>query len=432
MAWQPDRNEYAVDVGKQRHTLPRTGARVNFLASARWTRRCGNGASWVSEPPCPSRPPVPVTTDHVDTDRLESYDFELPEHLIAASPSQTRDGSRLLHAGSTLNDLRFSQLGDLLRPGDLLVFNDARVTPARLHGVRVTGGRVEFLVVGFGAEGVWVADRQANGEWVPMLAMTRSNNPLHPGEVVRLDGGGSVELLERVDGMWLMRSQEDEAPDDLLERCGNLPLPPYILERRTALGLAVTDEDDAIRYQTVYARAAGAVAAPTAGLHFTSELLQQLADRGIEQAMLSLMVGVGTFRPVRTETLSAHAMHGEWFEIPGTTADAVRQCRARGGRVVAVGTTVVRALEASAASSPDQLPAEGRSWTDILIQPGHPWRIVDALVTNFHLPRSTLLALVAAFMGHGAMKQAYAHAVASEYRFFSYGDAMFTERQTRR
>lgn len=373
-------------------------------------------------------PVMCVTATFVDTDRMESYDFELPEHLIAASPSVRRDGSRLLHAVGGFRDLRFSQLGELLAPGDLLVFNDARVTPARLHGSRATGGHVELLVVGFGEEGVWTAERTPDGRWTPMVAMSRSNNALRVGEVLRIDGGATVELVGRHDGQWLIQAGDDEAPDALLERCGNLPLPPYILERRAALGLPAESDDDDARYQTVYARQSGAVAAPTAGLHFTPELLGELAASGIEQAMVSLMVGVGTFRPVRTDTLSAHHMHGEWYEIPEATAAAVRRCRARGGRVVAVGTTVVRTLEASACSSSDGLPVAGRAWTDILIRPGHTWRSVDALITNFHLPRSTLLALVGAFMGHAEMHRTYAHAIAQGYRFFSYGDSMFAER----
>jgi len=330
---------------------------------------------------------------------IDDFDYELPHDLIAQHPSETRSGSRLLClSGESLADHRFSDLPGLLSSGDLLVFNDTRVIKARLHGEKASGGSVEVLI-----ERV-LSEREA-------LAQVRASKPPRPGSALRLSGPLEVEVLGREGEFYRLRFPGGVF--DLLERHGGVPLPPYI-------GHAPLAEDER-RYQTVYARAPGAVAAPTAGLHFDEALLAALTRRGVELAYVTLHVGAGTFQPVRVRSLAGHRMHSERYEIPRSTADAVAAARERGGKIVAVGTTTMRCLEASGA-------AAGSGETDLFITPGFEFRVVDRLVTNFHLPRSTLLVLVSAFAGTGAVRRAYRHAVEQRYRFYSYGDAMLVDR----
>ncbi len=334
--------------------------------------------------------------------RRSDFHFDLPESQIAQVPTPVRGASRLLYLDGAANDLRdmqFAQLPELLRAGDLLVFNDTRVIPARLLGQKGSGGKVEVLV-----ERILDEHRVA--------AHVRASKSPKPGSTLVLEGQVTVEMLGRLGELFELRFPEPVLPT--LKAVGRLPLPPYI--ERTP------DAADSERYQTVYARHEGAVAAPTAGLHFTDEMLEQLKAQGLETAFVTLHVGAGTFQPVRTDELHEHVMHSEWLEVPQETCEAIARTRARGGRVVAVGTTVVRSLE-SAAKSGKLQPFSGE--TDIFIYPGYKFRVVDALVTNFHLPESTLLMLVCAFAGYDEVMAAYRHAVAQGYRFFSYGDAMF-------
>lgn len=334
---------------------------------------------------------------------LTDFDYPLPPELIAQAPLPTRSASRLLvvQEDDTLADRLFSDLPDLIRPGDLLVFNDTRVIHARLHGVKTSGGRIEVLI------------ERAVGPH-EALAQVRASKSPQPGSVLRLADAFDVTVLGRVGEFYHLRFPAHESLFALLERHGKLPLPPYIQR-------AAGDPDEA-RYQTVFAREPGSVAAPTAGLHFDEALLERIAARGARCAWLTLHVGAGTFQPVRVEDLGEHRMHRERYLIPQETADAIAATRAAGGRVIAVGTTSLRALEGAARNGTLQA---GSGETDIFILPGYRFQLVDALVTNFHLPKSTLLMLVAAFSGMETMRRAYAHAVASRYRFFSYGDAMF-------
>ncbi len=302
-----------------------------------------------------------------------------------------------------LDDRCFTDLPDLLAPGDLLVFNDTRVIRARLFGTKHTGGRVEALVERVTAP-------------CEAIAMLRVSKLPKPGSRIAF-GRGSAEVLARQGEFWQLRF--DEPVLELLEREGQLPLPPYITHTPA--------EEDERRYQTVYARTVGSVAAPTAGLHFDEAMLERLRDRGIGLAWLTLHVGAGTFQPVRVEDLSQHRMHAERYEVPQAAADAIERTRCEGGRVVAVGTTSLRTLESIAALHGGQVLA-GSGETRLFVTPGYRFQIVNALITNFHLPKSTLLMLVCAFAGTHAIKQAYAHAIAKHYRFFSYGDAMLLER----
>lgn len=332
------------------------------------------------------------------------FHYELPDELIARHPAARRSDSRLLHLdgrSGALADLRFADLPHLLRANDLLVFNDTRVVPARLYGRKATGGRIELLL-----------ERVVDGRRA--LVQLRSSKPPAVGSVIGLPAGESATVAGREGDFWLLGFDGD--PAAVFERHGEMPLPPYL--RRAA------DDLDRERYQTVYARVPGAVAAPTAGLHFDAELLEACRQAGVACAHVTLHVGAGTFQPVRVDDLREHRMHAELTEVPTAACEAVAACRARGGRVVAVGTTAVRALE-SAAQDGRLVPFAGD--TRLFITPGYRFRVVDALVTNFHLPESTLLMLVAAFAGHGHVLAAYRHAVAARYRFFSYGDAMFVE-----
>jgi S-adenosylmethionine:tRNA ribosyltransferase-isomerase len=335
---------------------------------------------------------------------IEDFDYELPRGLIAQHPSETRSGSRLLCVGASLADRRFTQLPQLLAPGDLLVFNDTRVIKARLTGEKeASGGRVEVLIERT------LSEHEA-------LARVRASKPPRTGSAMRLAGSIEVRVLAREGEFYRLGFPEDVC--ELLERHGSVPLPPYIAR-------APRTEDEQ-RYQTVYARSPGAVAAPTAGLHFDELLLAALAERGVEFAYVTLHVGAGTFQPVRVKDLAKHRMHGERYAIPQATAAAIAETRKRGGSIVAVGTTTVRCLEASAAAH--GAPAAGLAETDLFITPGFQFRVVDRLVTNFHLPKSTLLVLVSAFAGTERVRRAYGHAIDGRYRFYSYGDAMLLDR----
>ena len=334
---------------------------------------------------------------------LSDFDYDLPPELIAQHPAAERAASRLLHVeGRTgaLEDLHFRDIAGRLAPGDLLVVNDTRVIKARLHGRKDSGGEAELLVERIESPRV-------------ALAQVRASKPPRAGRAIRV-GGEPLEVLGREGEFYRIGFPRDVLA--FLEGCGEVPLPPYIAH--------AADAGDEARYQTVYARSPGAVAAPTAGLHFDESLLAALAGKGVRRASLTLHVGAGTFQPVRHEDLSRHTMHSEWYEVPQATVDAVGEARSRGGRVIAVGTTALRALESAAASG--ELRA-GSGDTRLFIVPGYRFQAVDRLVTNFHLPRSTLLMLVSAFAGVETIRRAYAHAVARRYRFFSYGDAMLLE-----
>ena len=337
--------------------------------------------------------------------QVSDFYFELPESLIARHPLSERRASRLLvldGPSGAIKHQQFSDLLDYLRPEDLMIFNDTRVIPARLFGQKASGGKLEILV-----ERVLDEFR--------VLAHVRSSKSPKPGAVIHVEGGGEAEMLARHDALFELRFAEPVL--GLLERVGHMPLPPYI-DRPD-------DEEDRERYQTVYARNAGAVAAPTAGLHFDEAMLQAIREKGIETEFVTLHVGAGTFQPVRVDRIEDHHMHREWLQVSQAVVDAVKRCKGRGGRVIAVGTTSVRSLESAARDG--QLKAFSGD-TDIFLYPGKPFHVVDALVTNFHLPESTLLMLVSAFAGYPETMAAYAAAVEQNYRFFSYGDAMFITR----
>ncbi|MFN8999409.1 MAG: tRNA preQ1(34) S-adenosylmethionine ribosyltransferase-isomerase QueA [Betaproteobacteria bacterium] len=340
--------------------------------------------------------------------KLDDFDYALPEELIAQHPLAERGASRMMHvdgAARTVRDGWFRDLPTLLRGGDLLVFTDPRVIRARLRGRKRSGGQVEVLV-----ERVLDA-REA-------LAQVRASKTPKAGSFLDLAGGLVVEVLGREGEFFRLRFPEGEHVLKVLERHGEVPLPPYI-ER------AAGDSDET-RYQTVYADRPGSVAAPTAGLHFSEPMFERIREAGAATAFLTLHVGAGTFQPVRAEVVSQHRMHSEWYEIPPGLVQAVQRCRDAGGRVMAVGTTSLRALEGAAAAD-GQLQA-GSGETNLFVVPGYRFQVVDRLFTNFHLPRSTLLMLVSAFGGHGVLMDAYRHAVQERYRFFSYGDCMLIER----
>ena len=340
----------------------------------------------------------------IDHGSLSAFDYQLPPDLVAQHPATERGHSRLLvvrRAEGALQDDRFPSIVDLVPPGDLLVLNSTRVRHARLLGRRPSGAEAEVLLIHPAPDGNWVA-------------MGRPGSAMRPGKRIDLGDGVCVETLEVLeDGNRLVRFVGASA-DEAIARFGLLPLPPYIERAPTA--------EDEERYQTVYARREGSVAAPTAGLHFTPAILDALAAKGVEIADLDLEVGPGTFKPVETDDLSRHVMHEERYEIPHALTRAVQALRARGGKLWAVGTTAVRALE----SSVDEhgIPRAGASATALFIRPGYRFRVVDRLLTNFHLPRTTLLMLVSAFAGYEITMRAYRHAVQARYRMFSYGDAM--------
>ncbi|WP_046656057.1 tRNA preQ1(34) S-adenosylmethionine ribosyltransferase-isomerase QueA [Lysobacter capsici] len=340
--------------------------------------------------------------------KKSDFNYELPPELIAQAPLAERSASRLLvvpPAPAPREDRVFSDLPQLLQPGDLLVFNDTRVIPARLFGQKSTGGRVEILI-----------ERLLGGsEARAQLGVSKSPKE---GARIALDAGGEAEVLGRDGEFYRLRFHVPESLEQWLLHAGRLPLPPYIQRE--------PGRDDDERYQTVFAREIGAVAAPTAGLHFDEALLAQLRERGIEFGHVTLHVGAGTFQPVRTDSLDQHVMHSEWLNVGAGLIEQIRRCRARGGRVIAVGTTVVRALESAIRLNPaddgELLPFAGE--TRLFILPGYRITSVDGLITNFHLPESTLLMLVSAFSGKDRVFAAYEHAIAQRYRFFSYGDAM--------
>lgn len=340
--------------------------------------------------------------------RLSDFHYHLPQNLIAQRPPVQRGASRLLHlpVGQAPIDRLFADLPSLLRAGDLLVFNDTRVIPARLHGSKETGGRIEVLV-----ERVLDAHR--------VSAQVRASKSPKSGTRLRLENALDAVVEGRDDDLFLLQFKGDTPVIELLERHGHMPLPPYI-ER-------ADDGADRERYQTVFARNPGAVAAPTASLHFDDAMLERLREQGVASAWVTLHVGAGTFQPVRVDNLDEHKMHSEWLSVSVETCAAIARTRAAGGRVIAVGTTVMRSLEAAALAAAGECRAfEGE--TRLFIRPGFEFHLVDALLTNFHLPESTLLMLVCAFGGYDPVMAAYAHAVEKGYRFFSYGDAMFVER----
>ena len=351
--------------------------------------------------------------------QLSEFDFHLPPELIAQHPAPERSASRLLVPGTTSPDRTFRDLPTLLTARDVLVFNNTKVIKARLFAQKPTGGQVEIMIERVLGDGRVKAQLRASHLPKPGAVLTLLASPKSAPDMALQ---ASVLVEARQERFFTLHLQWKDARIatvfELIERIGHWPLPPYI---------ARADEtEDAQRYQTVYAEREGAVAAPTAGLHFDAPLMQALADARIATAQLTLHVGAGTFQPVQVEDISQHQMHSEWYDISAETVAAIAACKARGGRVIAVGTTSLRALESAAAA--DGLLQAGARETAIFITPGYRFRVVDALVTNFHLPKSTLLMLVSAFAGMETMRSAYAHAIAQQYRFFSYGDAMFLQR----
>ena len=340
---------------------------------------------------------------------LSDFDFELPPELIAQHPAAERSGSRLLDGSSpAVVDRIFRELPSLLNPGDLLVFNDTKVVKARIFGEKATGGKLELLI-----------ERVLPGHQV-VAHMKVSKKPLVGGKMFMMGGAQNGGFDATLLGRWpdengqLFHLQLSDEPHALMEKHGHVPLPPYIAHTDT--------EEDARRYQTVFARAPGAVAAPTAALHFDEALLAALEARGVQRASVTLHVGAGTFQPVKTENIAEHTMHSEWYEVPQATQQAIAACKARGGKVVAVGTTTVRTLESWAQFN------QASGDTQIFITPGFEFKVVDRLITNFHLPKSTLMMLVSAFAGYEHIMGLYRHAIAQKYRFFSYGDAMLLTR----
>jgi S-adenosylmethionine:tRNA ribosyltransferase-isomerase len=343
--------------------------------------------------------------------KVQDFDFKLPPDLIAQFPAGQRAGSRMLCLeGSTgvLRDAMFTDLPRYFRAGDVVVLNDTRVIKARLHGVKDSGGKVEVMV-----------ERVLDSHSV--LALVRASHSPKQGSRLFLEDAIEVSVFAREGDFYILRFNHPDTAVVLLERHGNLPLPPYISRSTTGM--------DEARYQTVYAREPGAVAAPTAGLHFDETMLAKLREIGVIITFVTLHVGVGTFQPIRVENLADHRMHKERFHVPEETVQAIQRTVARGGRVLAVGTTSLRALEAAAAGNGDGQLRAGHGDTDIFITPGYQLRVVQRLLTNFHLPRSTLMMLVSAFGGLENIHRAYQHAIKERYRFFSYGDAMLIERQ---
>jgi len=338
--------------------------------------------------------------------RLSDFDYELPDELIAQHPAEQRSLSRMLHVdgvGGGIVDRQFLDLPSILRAGDLLVFNNTRVMAARLHGQKESGGKVEILV-----ERVIQPTR--------CLAHVRASKSPKVGSRLLVEDA-QITMVARHDNLFELQLASAGDFYQLMESYGHMPLPPYIDRDDGA--------DDEERYQTVFAKEMGAVAAPTAGLHFDDAMLNTLSDMGVEQAEVTLHVGAGTFQPVKTENLDEHIMHSEWLSVSEETVQKIKACKARGGRVVAVGTTSVRSLE-TAAKEGELKPYQGD--TRLFIRPGYQFQVVDLLLTNFHLPQSTLLMLVSAFAGYENIMLAYRHAVEQRYRFFSYGDAMLLER----
>ena len=341
---------------------------------------------------------------------LSDFDFDLPENLIAQHPAAQRSASRLLDGSQTpLVDRIFRELPGLLNPGDLLVFNDTKVIKARIYGEKASGGKLELLI-----------ERVLPNHEV-VAHMKVSKKPL-PGAKLYMAGGSRGGFEALLLGRWpdanghLFHLRLSDEPHKLMEKHGHVPLPPYITHEDS--------EEDVQRYQTVFAKAPGAVAAPTAALHFDEALLAELDARCVQRASVTLHVGAGTFQPVKTENIAEHVMHSEWYQVPESTQHAIAACKARGGKVLAVGTTTVRTLESWAASG------QASGDTQIFITPGFEFKVVDRLITNFHLPKSTLMMLVSAFAGYEHIMGLYRHAITQQYRFFSYGDAMLLTRTT--
>ena len=360
------------------------------------------------------------TNDAHSAFRLSDLEYELPEEFIAQRPLPRRDASRMLTLDRTTGQIRdaaITDLPDLLQPDDLLVFNDTRVLPAKFTAVRKTGGKVRGLFIEEDQPGVW-------------RVMFEGSRRLRVGESLTVGTSQGINarlILEEScgQGYWWVKVDASGTLEEVLERIGETPLPPYI--HRKTDGSHV-DAEDRSRYQTVYAKRPGAIAAPTAGLHLTEALLDRIRAGGVETTFVTLHVGVGTFKPISAKDVSQHVMHAEWYELSRETADAVGACRERGGRVVAVGTTTVRVLESAATwCTEDRLVRPRSGTTDLFIHPPYRFRVVDALLTNFHLPLSTLLALVMAFAGVDNIRRAYRHAIEQRYRFYSYGDAMFIQ-----
>jgi S-adenosylmethionine:tRNA ribosyltransferase-isomerase len=341
---------------------------------------------------------------------LDDFDFALPESLIAQHPARERSASRLLHVEDVcLADLRFHDLPERIAPGDLLVFNDAKVIKARFFGRKESGGQVEVML------------ERITGAHHALAQVRASRAPGAESRLILADGAFSVRVTGRMGAFFQLELETPAAQDDfwtMAECHGRLPLPPYITH--------VPEAEDEVRYQTVYARHPGAVAAPTAGLHFDAALLARLAAHEVAMTSITLDVGAGTYQPVRVTRIAEHRMHTETYHVPAAAVAAIARTRAQGGKVIAVGTTTLRTLE-SAASAQGEIQ-EGHGETEIFITPGYRFRVVDRLITNFHLPRSTLLMLVCAFAGIKPIRHAYAHAIRQGYRFFSYGDAMLLER----
>ena len=338
---------------------------------------------------------------------IEEFNFDLPQHLIAQTPLQKRDSSRLLVLNKntkSFSDKKFTDFVDLLNSNDLLIFNDTRVIKARLFGEKITGGKVEIMIERI------IDDHHA-------LAHLKTSRKILDGTIFEINKDVSVKVIKKENNLFYIEFNSNLSSYDILEKYGHIPLPPYI-ERSANL----SDEN---RYQTIYAKESGAVASPTAGLHFTDEIFKALDDKKIKYTFLTLHVGAGTFQPVRENDLDHHQMHSESFNVPEKTIQMIDDAKLNNGRIVAIGTTVLRALESKFSEKTIQA---GFKETSIFIKPGYTFKIVDALLTNFHLPKSTLFILVSAFSGSDTMKKLYQHAIKHEYRFFSYGDATFIER----
>jgi len=338
---------------------------------------------------------------------IEEFDFDLPHHLIAQAPLQKRDSSRLLVLNKNtklFSDKKFVDFVDLLNTNDLLIFNDTRVIKARLFGKKITGGKVEIMI-----------ERILNNHHA--LAHLKTSKKIFDGTIFEVNEDVSVKVVRKENDLFYIEFDSNLSSYGILEKYGHIPLPPYI--ERSA------DKSDENRYQTIYAKESGAVAAPTAGLHFTDEIFKALNDKKIKYTFLTLHVGAGTFQPVRENDLDHHQMHSESFNVPDKTIQMIDDAKSKNGRIIAIGTTVLRALESKFSEETIQ---SGFKETSIFIKPGYTFKIVDALLTNFHLPKSTLFILVSAFSGSDTMKKLYQHAIKNEYRFFSYGDATFIER----
>jgi len=350
--------------------------------------------------------------------KTREFHYDLPQQLIAQKPSEVRSQSRLLHysrADQNIKHLRFSNIVDLIKPDDLLIFNNTRVIPARIFGHKDTGGKVEILIERLTSDSQCLAHVKASKTPKPGSKLTLCGaDKKHQVEQQQTRQQYTITVENREDDLFVLTSETGITMAEIMENIGHMPLPPYISREDNV--------DDFSRYQTVYAKSPGAVAAPTAGLHFDEALLDKLKDNGVDSAFVTLHVGAGTFQPVRSEQIEDHEMHFEYLIVPQETVDKCLQARQNGGRIIAVGTTTVRSLET--ASQNGQLKTYAGE-TDIFIYPGHQFKSIDALITNFHLPESTLLMLISAFAGKDEMIRCYAAAVAEKYRFFSYGDAMF-------